>query len=114
MQTDLPWINLTSTDQFLDEWNNSSINTLLIFKHSTRCIISKMALKKFENDWEKETIACKLLFLDLLEYRTVSNCIAETTLVVHQSPQVIVIKDKKAVYFASHEQISFEGVKNYM
>jgi bacillithiol system protein YtxJ len=44
-------------------------------------------------------------FLDLLEHRNVSNEIANRYNVIHQSPQVIIIKDGKAVYDASHERI---------
>lgn len=46
-----------------------------------------------------------LYFLDLIEHRDISNEIATRFGVVHQSPQLIVIKDGKAVYNDSHESI---------
>jgi bacillithiol system protein YtxJ len=44
-------------------------------------------------------------FLDLLEYRNVSNEIASRFGVYHQSPQIILVKDGKAIYDRSHESI---------
>ena len=82
---------------------------VLVFKHSTRCSISRMALRQFETDWNLDGKITPF-FLDLLEYRPISNAIAERLGVVHQSPQVIVIKDGQAVYDASHEAIQVSAL----
>lgn len=76
----------------------------LIFKHSTRCIISKMALKNFESDFLLHDVI-DAYYLDLIAYRNISNEIAEVFAVEHQSPQILLIKDGVAVYAASHESI---------
>lgn len=76
----------------------------LIFKHSTRCIISKMALKNFESDFLLHDVI-DAYYLDLIAYRNISNEIAEVFAVEHQSPQILLIKDGVAVYTASHESI---------
>lgn len=76
----------------------------LIFKHSTRCIISKMALKNFESDFLLHDVI-DAYYLDLIAYRDISNEIAEVFAVEHQSPQILLIKDGVAVYTASHESI---------
>ena len=45
------WKVLENSNQ-INEIKEASHNKLqLIFKHSTRCIISKMALKNFESDF---------------------------------------------------------------
>lgn len=75
-----------------------------IFKHSTRCIISRMALNRVK----KSEVPLDFWLLDLLSYREISNRITEQYQVVHQSPQVLVIKSGKAVAFASHENIDAE------
>ena len=54
----------------------------------------------------------ELYFLDLLAHRSISNEVAERFGVVHQSPQLIVIKDGKAVYDASHSDIDAEALKS--
>lgn len=76
----------------------------LFFKHSTRCSISSMALSRFEKEWNDEN-HCDLYFIDLISHRDVSNKLSEETNIVHQSPQVIVVKEGSAVYDASHSGI---------
>jgi bacillithiol system protein YtxJ len=87
-------------------------HALFIFKHSTRCGISRMVLKQFEREFGAEE-AITPYFLDLLEHRNISNEIASRFGVVHQSPQVIVIKDGKAVYDTSHESIDAGALEQF-
>ncbi|MGH2666486.1 bacillithiol system redox-active protein YtxJ [Flavobacterium sp.] len=108
------WIPVTDLDQLDDMADKSNEQSILIFKHSTRCAISRMALKQFENEYNIAADKMKLYFLDLLEYRSISNEITERFGVVHQSPQLIVIKDGKAVYNASHSDIQAEDILNFV
>ena len=99
-----PWISLTDVSQ-LDEIEEISQNqSVIIFKHSTRCSISRMVLANFEKEYKGDSFL--LYYLDLLTYRSISNEIATRFGVIHQSPQLILIKNKKADYHASHENIS--------
>lgn len=82
----------------------------LIFKHSTRCSVSMMAKRRFEMDWEAIPETTNLYFLDLISYRNISNQIAETFQVHHESPQILVIKNGECVLDASHSDISAEEV----
>ena len=82
----------------------SSEKPVLIFKHSTRCSVSRMVLKQFESEFDLENQVTPY-FLDLLEHRDVSNAIAEQFKVVHQSPQLLLIKNGMSVYDASHSAI---------
>jgi len=43
--------------------------------------------------------------LDLIAYRNISNKIADDFGITHQSPQILLIKNGKAVYNESHEGI---------
>lgn len=81
-----------------------------IFKHSTRCSISRFALKQLEHEYNIETENMELYFLDLLAHREISNAIAERYQVMHQSPQLIVLKEGKVVYHASHSDINTEDL----
>ena len=108
----LNWISLTNVQQ-LDEIKSDSENKLVvIFKHSTRCSISRMALKQFENEFDLD-YKVTLYFLDLLNFRTISNAISEEFQVIHQSPQMILIKEGKAIYNASHSDIDAADLKQY-
>ncbi|QKJ64015.1 bacillithiol system redox-active protein YtxJ [Flavobacterium sp. M31R6] len=98
------WIPLTNLDQLNEIVVLSNEKPIAIFKHSTRCSISRFALKQFENEYALED-KVDAYFLDLIEYRDVSNEIANRFQVVHQSPQLLLIKNGQSVYDASHSDI---------
>ena len=98
------WIELSDLDQLDEIKELSQEKVIVIFKHSTRCSISRMVLKQFENEYNLENKVA-LYFLDLLEHRDISNEIANSFGVVHQSPQLIVIQKGVSIYNASHESI---------
>lgn len=100
----IDWNVLTDLQQLEAIVDESSENPVLIFKHSTRCSISRFALKQFEKEFNLEE-AIKPYFLDLLMHRNISNEIADRFGVLHQSPQIIVIKNGRAIYNASHQDI---------
>lgn len=105
------WKELTSVDDLEKSIEKSQDKIVVIFKHSTRCIISKTVLRNFENEIEKYNgDSFNFYYLDLLNHRDMSNRIAETLNVSHQSPQVIVLKDREVVYHASHENIKFNAI----
>ncbi|WP_026705404.1 bacillithiol system redox-active protein YtxJ [Flavobacterium soli] len=85
---------------------------ILIFKHSTRCSISRFALKQFEKEFDLQG-KVKPYFLDLLEHRDISNEIAHQFGVQHQSPQLIVIQNGVAVYDTSHDSIDASALKRF-
>ena len=80
----------------------------VIFKHSTRCSISSMA----KNRLEKNTFPSHVdfYFLDLIKHRSISNAIEDTFHVMHESPQVLIIRDGKCVYDESHNGIRMEEI----
>ena len=82
------WIPLTELQQLDQTKAVSHDNLVVIFKHSTRCSISRMALKQFENEYNLED-KVMLYFLDLLNFRSISNAISEEFQVEHQSPQIL-------------------------
>lgn len=104
------WIPLTFMGQLDEIVAFSSQKPVVIFKHSTRCSISRMALKRFEAEYDLDDTV-DVYFLDLLEHRDISNEIASRFNVVHQSPQLMLIKDGKCVYHVSHSDIDAEELK---
>lgn len=109
----MKWINLTSKNQLENIITESATEPVVIFKHSTSCSISRATLDRLERNWKDgELTHVKPYFLDLLSYREISNNIAETFDVEHQSPQVLIIRNGKSVYDKSHFQISFADVQN--
>ncbi len=84
----------------------SKTKTQFIFKHSTRCGISRMALSQFKKNYPFSESEADLYYLDLLAFRAISNAIAERFQVMHQSPQLLVIKNGVAVADESHGGIN--------
>ena len=101
----IPWNRLTSVDQLnvLDKESHSQ--PIAIFKHSSRCGTSSMALRQFEKQFSLENKNVKLYFLDLISFRDVSNEIAIRFQVFHQSPQLIILKEGNTIHHSSHYQI---------
>ncbi|MBL7877949.1 MAG: DUF2847 family protein, partial [Cyclobacteriaceae bacterium] len=44
-------------------------------------------------------------------YRDISNAIAQTFQVVHESPQILIIKNGQSIYDKSHFDIDFSSIK---
>ncbi len=107
------WKEIKEIEQVHQIKNESYKSPVVIFKHSTRCSISSMALNRLERSWKSQEMDnVKLNFLDLISYRNISKAIADMFQIMHQSPQVLIIKDGECVYHASHMEISYQGIKN--
>jgi len=105
------WIHLTGEEQLKQIISKSQLKPQVIFKHSTRCSISAVALQRLQK--VSQPLDIDFYFLDLLAYRSLSNKIAEVFRVPHESPQVLVIKDGECVYDESHMGISMHGIMNH-
>lgn len=102
-------IELATLPQLDSIFEKSYQKPQLLFKHSTRCSISSMALNRMNKGLSKMK-DFDIHYLDLIAHRDVSNAIASKTAVEHQSPQVIVLKEGKAVYSATHHAIDPEEI----
>lgn len=101
----IPWNRLTSVNQLIEIEKESFHQPIAIFKHSTRCGTSSMALRQFESQFETDNTSVKLYFLDLLSFKDISNEISIRFQVFHESPQLIVLKDGNTIHHSSHHQI---------
>jgi bacillithiol system protein YtxJ len=107
------WERLESRDTLDKLIDESKQNPVVIFKHSTSCSISAMALNRLERSWNNEEMSkVKAYYLDLISFRDLSNTIAEKFGIMHQSPQVLVIKNGECVYDNSHMGISYQNLKS--
>ncbi|MFT6442529.1 MAG: bacillithiol system protein YtxJ [Salibacteraceae bacterium] len=100
------WVELTSIEQAKEAIANSTEQPVLFFKHSTRCPISTMAHRRLETDAPELTSTVNLKYLDLIAYRDISDWLANTLNVTHQSPQVILVQNKEVVHIATHSEIN--------
>lgn len=80
----------------------------VLFKHSTRCSISTMAMNRLLRLEDAFYEQADFYYLDLIAHRDVSAAIAERYHVHHESPQVIILKQGDATYDASHMEITVD------
>ena len=107
------WKPLTSVDQLSIINEASKTKPQAIFKHSTRCGVSRMVLKNFEADFNLDSNSYDLYLIDLLNYREVSSAVSETLNVQHQSPQLLIIKNGEVIIHDSHGAINNIDLQQY-
>jgi bacillithiol system protein YtxJ len=106
------WERLENVEQLKSIKDRSAAHPVLIFKHSTRCAISRTVLERIERNWNStEMQDVSPFFLDLIRHRDVSNLVASEFQVHHESPQVLVIRNGLAVYDASHTGINYDELE---
>ncbi|HTP60028.1 MAG TPA: bacillithiol system redox-active protein YtxJ [Spirochaetia bacterium] len=79
----------------------------LVFKHSTACGVSARAAKEVE----ALQTDIPVYWVNVREQRDLSNWIAETYQVTHESPQLILLAEGKAAKSWSHFQVNRELVE---
>ena len=113
-ETYLSWTPLISIEEINNIKEISKIQSILIFKHSTSCGISRMVMKQFESLFNEENKHLKVYYLDLLNFREVSSKLSEVFQVIHQSPQLLVVKNGISVYDESHYEITKVNLSKYI
>jgi bacillithiol system protein YtxJ len=93
--------NRETLDQLITDSKNKPV---VIFKHSTACGISSAAYREMEKLEEPVNV------LEVQSARDVSRELADMTGIRHETPQVIVFKDGKAVWNASHFDVKAGAV----
>ena len=102
------WHLIENNEQLNELIKTSYQQVQLIFKHSTRCSISVMAKARLDKVDNIPNVTCH--YLDLLNYRDISNLIASTFNVHHESPQVLLIKSGECIYDETHSAITVDGI----
>ncbi|MBU2946133.1 bacillithiol system redox-active protein YtxJ [Zobellia uliginosa] len=110
----IPWIALTSVDQLNEIERKSLTKPQVIFKHSTTCGISRMVLNMFTQNYAFEEGQMDFYFLDLHSFRQVSDETGYKFQVMHQSPQLLVIKNGGVVAHDSHGSITDINLEKYL
>jgi len=99
----------------IEEWeaclSASQTKPLFIFKHSTRCPISAGAHDAVTRYIAKAGAGGpEFIMVKVIESRPVSNAIAESLGIEHKSPQLILLKDRQAVWSSSHYGIKDDNI----
>ncbi|MFE8697048.1 bacillithiol system redox-active protein YtxJ [Cytobacillus sp. FJAT-53684] len=86
-----------------------SSNLFLLFKHSSTCPVSQGAFEEYEK-FANEHADVETFYLVVQEDRALSNHIAETFHIKHESPQAILFKNGDVVWHTSHWKITDQSL----
>lgn len=92
----------------------SNTKPQIIFKDSRTCGISAFAKERLQKGNEAMTSKADFNYLDLLALRSVSSFIASELNVIHQSPQIIVLKGGEVVHSVTHHSIDPKKIAKYL
>src|SRR5689334_21089481 len=102
--SNIEWIPLETVEQLQALQVESEKHPVIIYKHSTRCSTSHLVLNRIDRSGESWA-GVRMYFLDLLRYRSLSSLVESIFSVRHESPQLLVIRDRAAVLHLSHFEI---------
>lgn len=97
---------LKSIEELNRALDESRARPVLLFKHSTTCPISARAYREFLSYLEDAEPQVSYHLITVQTARSVSNEAASRLGVEHHSPQVILVKDGRGVWNASHFDIT--------
>ena len=70
-----------------------------------------MAKMRFEEKWDFAEDKLIPYYVDVKEHRNISMLIAEMMSVNHESPQLLLIRNKECIYDASHFDITVDELQ---
>ncbi|CAH0346838.1 bacillithiol system redox-active protein YtxJ [Bacillus sp. CECT 9360] len=86
-------------------------DSFLLIKHSLTCPVSGAAFEEYEGFLE-EHADLNTAYLAVQEARPLSNYVADTFNIKHETPQAILFKNGEPVWNASHWKITNESLSN--
>jgi bacillithiol system protein YtxJ len=105
-----PYHSLTSTSDWEDALQASEDQAVLIFKHSSACSVSARA------DQELSTLADEtdlpMYQVVVQEARPVSNEIEDELGVRHETPQAILLRNRRPVFHTSHFDVTADAIRD--
>ena len=108
------WKEITQELDVQNIIEKSASKPQIIYKHSVTCGISAHAKDKLINGSHLLIANADFNYLDLLRFRSISTLIGQKLKVTHQSPQIIVLKDRKVVHTTSHRAIEPAAIAKYL
>lgn len=94
-------VDTGALDSLMD---NSNERPVVVFKHSLACPISALAYR------EMQKLEREVVLVEVQNARQLSRELADRSGIRHESPQVIVFRNGKAVWNASHYDVKAQAV----
>lgn len=102
---------LLTLEELEEALESSTEIPVFLFKQSTTCPVSADAFAEYKAFLEPKGEEVDTYFVKVRETREVSNKIEEETGIQHQSPQVLFIKDREALWNISHKNITIDSLE---
>jgi len=99
------FVEITEVGKLTDLLALSNERPVVVFKHSAACGVSARAYERVAE------LAVPIMLVVVQSARALSNAIAVQTGIEHESPQAIVFRNGKPVWFGSHSQITAEALR---
>lgn len=104
------WSDISGLEDVKTLLQNSEAKPQLIYKHSHSCGISLLAKQELERITDKINDIAELYMINVIQQRDLSNTIASELNVRHESPQVIILKDREVIWKGSHWEVSGQDI----
>ncbi len=104
----MAFIELNTLEKLDELFAKSSEKTVVLFKHSITCPISGDAANQMS------IVNADVNIVIVQTSRPISNEIESRTNIQHQSPQVIILKDGKTIFNASHYNITADKIEQVL
>ncbi|MDR8394276.1 bacillithiol system redox-active protein YtxJ [Aliifodinibius sp. S!AR15-10] len=108
------WNPISGTENIDAILRASSEKPQIIYKHSHRCSVCILAKEELEGIADQVLDSTDLYMINVIHQRDLSNAIASTFDVRHESPQVIIIKDGEVAWKGSHWAIKGKDILNQL
>jgi bacillithiol system protein YtxJ len=100
-----PLQEITRSEEFENLIEVSRSNPVFFLKHSTRCPISKWAYDELIAATKNMAGRASFAFVDLIAYRDLSNFVAKSTGVKHESPQLFYLSQGQVQEVLTHQDV---------
>ena len=107
-------VQLTTMAELEKAVASSSDQPVFVYKHSTVCPVSARAAEQYHDFADEDASSSAPLFTEVMviEHRDISNAIESRLDIRHESPQLLLVRDGKVAWHASHFSITAKSIKN--
>jgi bacillithiol system protein YtxJ len=102
------FVTLNTVEKLDELFEKSHETPVVLFKHSVTCPISSDVYREISG------VKTEINLVVVQSARPISNEIAARTNIRHESPQAIVLKDGKPVYYASHYDVTADDLSKHL
>jgi len=101
---------ITCSQDFKEILDESCQRKIILFKHSTRCPISDHAWHEVQDFIQQAPDEVLVVMIKVIESRPVCSQVTEELGVKHQSPQALLLSDRKVLWHASHQSVTQDKI----